>query len=451
MSADAAQILVIDDDRGVVDYLTELLASHDLRAAGETNPLAGLERIAARAWDLVICDVEMPGMRGIDLLAAAQLKRPGQLVLLITAFGSIDLAVQALRAGACDFLTKPFPGELLVHRVKRALSERSMRREIVRLQRQLGGTSDRDIVARSPAMRQTLELARRAARTSVSVLLTGESGAGKGRLARWIHEASPRKMGPMVAINCAALPSALVEAELFGVRRGAFTDAREDRAGLFLEANNGTLLLDEIGEMPLETQPKLLQVLEGRKVRPVGGNREADFDVRVLAATNRNLEDDVAQHRFREDLYYRLNVLRINVPPLRARTECMPELVDQGLRSAATRLGRPMVGIAGDAMRVLLHQNWPGNVRELANVLERAVALSEHDTLTLPDVQGAIDAGRGRSQPKDLGMAPLSAVEMAHITRVLEAVGGHKVMAAKILGIDRKTLYRKLGEQEVDG
>ena len=443
--AEHAKILVIDDDPAVVEFLVEELGVH-YTAAGETAPRAGLERAVAEDFDIVITDVEMPGLRGTDLLAELLERKPGQLVLLITAFGSIELAVEAVRAGACDFVTKPFQMSALLLSVERALRERTMRREIVRLRRELGDERG-NLVAASPAMLKVLDVARRASRSAASVLITGESGSGKGALARWIHDHGARGGGPFVHVNCAALPSGLVEAELFGVRRGAFTDARESRDGLFVEAAGGTIFLDEIAEMPLEVQTKLLGVLESSRVRPVGGG-EAVIDARVIAATNRAIDDAVAASQFRLDLFFRLNVIRIEMPPLRERAGDIPALVD-ALLARASRGGAGPIGITDDAMRWLVRHDWPGNVRELANVVERAVALTDHDTIVLEDVRDLeahvpADPTGELLASAALRHLPLAEVERAYIRRVLDANDGNVSRAARILGIDRRTLYRKL-------
>jgi DNA-binding NtrC family response regulator len=443
--ADHAKLLVIDDDPAVVEFLVEELCAHHA-ATGETSARTGLERAATGEFDIVITDVEMPELRGTELLAELLERRPGQLVLLITAFGSIELAVQAVRAGACDFVTKPFKMPALLFAIERALRERTMRREIVRLRRELG--DDRgSLVATSPAMQKVLDVARRAARSQASVLVTGESGSGEGALARWIHDHGARASGPFVHVNCAALPSGLVEAELFGVRRGAFGEARESRDGLFVEAAGGTLFLDEIAELPLEVQSKLLQVLESSRVRPIGGG-EIAIDARVIAATNRAIDDAVAANQFRLDLFFRLNVIRIEMPPLRQRAGDIPELV-HALLARASHGGTGPVGITDDAMRWLVRHDWPGNVRELANVVERAVALTDHDTIVIEDVQDLesrvpIDPAGDLLTSAAARHLPLADVERDYIRRVLDANDGNVSRAARILGIDRRTLYRKL-------
>jgi DNA-binding NtrC family response regulator len=446
--ADRAKVLIVDDDRSVVDYLVEALGSR-YEVSGESVPEAALERVRLEDFDVVVSDVEMPGIRGPDLLSAILEVKPRQAVLLITAFGNIELAVETVRAGACDFVTKPFKRDGLVVAIERALRERTMRREIVRLRRDLGEHDEHEIIAKSAVMQRVLDVARRAARSDATVLVTGESGVGKGALARWIHARSARRDGPLVQINCAALPASLIEAELFGVRRGAYTDARESRDGLFVEASRGTLFLDEIGDMPIEAQAKLLHVLESARVRPVGGTAEVDIDARLIAATNRDLEAAIKAARFRSDLYFRINVVRIEMPPLRARPEDIPDLV-QAFLTRASRRGRAPVGITDEAMRWLCAHEWPGNVRELANLVERAVALTEHDTIVIDDVR---DHSKPVPKTDEIDLAdaarkrlPLAHVELAYIRQVIAEVGGNMAQAARILGIDRRTLYRKLGD-----
>ncbi|MGH7961073.1 MAG: sigma-54-dependent transcriptional regulator [Candidatus Binatia bacterium] len=455
MSAAARKrILVTDDDPGVVDYLVEMLNEEGYVTAGVTSPYEALKYLGEDEYDLVIADVEMPGMRGIDLMAAIHAKKPGQFVLLITAFGSIDLAVRAVRAGACDFITKPFQIEVLCLAIERAFRERQMRREIVRLRSMLSGAEPTGLVSRSQAMQRVVDLARRAALTDSTVLLTGESGVGKGSVARFVHDQSLRHKNSFIQVNCAALPASLVESELFGVRKGAYTDAREDRPGLFVQAVHGTLFLDEIAEMPLEAQPKLLQVLETGRVRPVGGHNEVEVDVRLIAATNCSLEEALQERHFRPDLYHRLNVIRVEIPPLRERPEDIEALVDVLLQRASTKLGRPVIGIAAEAMRWLLSYEWPGNVRELANVIERAVVLTDHDTI-LPEDLSLASPPPGKNDLLDDTLSIAAArelslidVERAYIRRVLEVTQGNKARAARILGLDRRTLYRKLDERD---
>jgi len=441
------KLLVVDDDAGIVDWLSEELGrlGHDVE--GVTEPARALERVAQRAFDVVVSDVEMPELRGIDLVRAIHAERPAQLVVLITAFGSIELAMQCVRAGAADFLAKPFTLEALVAVLERTVRERRMRREVIRAISPLSADETRsELVAASAAMRRALELAARAAASSSTVLLTGESGVGKTAIARLVHDKSARRARRFVQLNCAALPSGLVEAELFGVRRGAFTDAREDRDGLFAHADGGTVLLDEVADMALDVQPKLLVTLETGVVRPIGSKDERRVDVRLIAATNQPPELAVRERRMRQDLYHRLNVIRIEIPPLRERPEEIPLLIDDGLKRLAPRAGRPLHGVSDEAMRWLRAQAWPGNVRELANVLERAVMLSDHDVLVLDDFTSGQTQARAETELLEraaLANLPLEEVERRYIELVLERVGGNKAKAARILGVDRTTLYRR--------
>jgi len=438
-------LLVIDDDAAVVDYLRESLTKRGFVVTGLTSPNEALARIKIDSFDLVITDVEMPEMRGTELLSAILSERPGQLVLFMTAFGSIELAVSTVQSGACDFIAKPFKIEALVFAIERAFQNRQVRREIVRLRKIVPPEppGSGQIVAESPAMRRALSTARKAAGVDATTLITGETGSGKGVIARLIHDLSARQAAPFYHLNCASLAPTLVESELFGVKRGAFTDAKEDRIGAFIAAGSGTLFLDEVGELPLEIQAKLLHVLENGRVRPLGSTSEVPIKARLVAATNRPLEALLSEGRFREDLYYRLNVIRIEVPPLRERHEDIVPLVDLFLGRACERQSRSIVGVSAAAMKRLVAYHWPGNVRELANLIERAVVLSEHDTL-LPE---SLDFPKTNGVATLLahgaaGNIPLEELERAYVRRVLEEHGGNKAGAARVLGIDRRTLYR---------
>jgi DNA-binding NtrC family response regulator len=457
MNQSSTRLLVVDDDRAVVDYLVEMLEDAGYAADGCDDPLVALERLATEPFDLVIADVEMPTLRGTELMRRIHAIRPRMLVILMTAFGTIDLAVECLRAGAADFVTKPFDFSVLRISIERTLDERRMRREIVRLRAELGDepSSDRaagGLVAESPAMARVLDVARRVANADSSVVLLGESGVGKSAVARYIHEHSPRGDGPFIEINCAAVPETLAESELFGVRRGAFTDAREDRPGLFLAADGGTLFLDEVAELDPRVQAKLLQALEQRSVRAVGETSSRPVDVRLIAASNRSLDAAVEREQFRGDLLFRLGVITIEIPPLRERPQDIDRLVDQLLARVCRRLNRRPIGVSEDGMRWLRGHSWPGNVRQLGNLLERAVVLSEHDSLVLDDFLGA---GPGPADSLDTGDAldqlarrrlSLHAVETAYIEAMLRETGNNRSEAAKLLGIDRRTLYRRLSD-----
>ncbi len=433
------RILVIDDDPGVVDYLVEMLEEAGYPTQGETSPLRALQRLRDHeSFDLVVSDVEMQELRGVDLLDLILTELPSQLVLLITAFGSIDLAVQAVRAGACDFLTKPFQIEQLVLAVERALRERAMRKEIVRLRSTMAEATPGMLVAHSPAMRRAVDLARRAARSDASVLLTGETGSGKQDVARFIHESGSRAGGPFVSVSCSGLPSTLLELELFG-------NNRDERPGLLAQAKGGTLFLEEVSDLPVDLQPRLLQALESNA--QAAAQR---LDVRVIASSRIALEDALKEQRFRPELYYHLNVVRIDVPPLRDRPEDLQGLVDLSLQRAQLRVGRVVHGISTEALRWMMKYPWPGNVRELTNLIERAVAMTDHDSIVLEDLAQVAqvgDDGQLLDRAAALGMS-LEEVERAYIRKILELSIGNKSVAARILGIDRRTLYRKLGESE---
>jgi len=368
----------------------------------------------------------------------------------MTGFGTLEDAIGAMRAGAYDFITKPVSTDALALSVDRAARHRAMNDELKRLRRRVDQHELPNIVGHSESIRHMADIVERIAETDTSVLITGESGTGKELVARAIHERSGRR-GPFLAVNCAALPETLLESELFGHARGAFTDARVARQGLFVEAHNGTLFLDEVGEMPLGMQAKLLRALQERKVRPLGTGQEIPFDSRLITATNRELEGEVEAKRFREDLFYRINVVRIDVPPLRSRGNDTLMLAQYFLERAAARSGRQVTRIGRLVAEKLTDYDWPGNVRELENCMERAVALARFDEITVEDLPEKVR----QFQPTEfqnmssnpLELPSMEEVEERHIRRVLTAVGGNKTLAAKVLKLDRRTLYRKLKRQ----
>ena len=366
---------------------------------------------------------------------------------MLTAFGDYEAAVAAVRAGAYDFLAKPVKLDVLEIALARAVEWRRLHQEVKRLSQSLSSSRGFDgLVGESPAMRKVYDLLERIAESDTSVLLTGESGTGKEVVARALHARSPRRDRPWVAINCAALPENLLEAELFGYERGAFTDAKGAKPGLFVEANGGTLFLDEIGELAPSLQAKLLRALQERSVRPLGGRKEIAFDIRLVAATNRDLETAVEEKRFREDLYFRINVIEVNLPPLRARGNDVLALAMHFLASFAQRAHKPIVGIAPQAAERLLNYPWPGNVRELQNAVERGVTLATHDHITVDDLpERVVQHRRSHVVLTDIDeLVTLEEMEKRYILQVLAATGGSKAAAAKALGLDRTTLWRKL-------
>lgn len=442
----SARVLVVDDQIEVVRWIVEELVDEGYTATGTASAHEAIAQVQdlTTSPDLVIADVEMPEMRGLELLAKLRGVRPSLPVILITAFGSVELAVTALRAGATDFLTKPFVIEALLLAVERTLD---LKRRPTARTSSLG--HDEGIIARSEPMRRALDRARRAARVSSSVLLLGETGAGKGTLARFIHASGPRADAPFLQLNCAAIPLPLLESELFGVRRGAFTDAREDRDGLFVRANGGTIFLDEIGDLPLAAQPKLLNVLETGRVRALGAAHERTVDVRIIAATHQDLPEAVQNRTFRADLMFRLRVIQIDLPPLRARPEDLPALVERLLPQLSVRIGRTVHGVTDEALGWLCAQPWPGNIRELQNLLEQAIALGEGSLITLDDLNASAmspPSGQGTLEhAADRGL-PLHDIELSYMRLVLARVGGNHSEAARRLGVDRRTLARRLGE-----
>jgi len=418
-----------------------------------TRPSEALESIVREDFDAIVASLDFEGLRGIEFCGRASEARPDVPVLVSAAAADLKLAVLAMRAGAVDFVAKPLTGEDMMAALHRAV-ERACRREgVSRLADDTEiACGPANLVGSSPAMREVYDLIHRISATDASVLVTGESGTGKELVARAVHEESARRQLPFVAVNCAAMPAGVLESELFGHVKGAFTDAKVARKGLFEQGDGGTVLLDEIGEMPLEMQPKLLRVLQEKQARPVGGNREVAFDTRVIAATNNDLDVEVAAGRFREDLFYRLNVVQIHVPPLRVRGADILLLAQHFLAEVAARLGKPVRGISGEAKSRLLSYDWPGNVRQLENSIERAVTLARFDQLTVEDLPHKIRRREGRrtaALDAPNGQLPsLREVEMTHIKRVLRAVAGNKTQAAKVLGLDRRTLYRKLERYE---
>jgi two-component system response regulator HydG len=446
------RVFLVDDDDELAETLRLGLAKRGYDVACASSADAAFGTVLAEELDVVVTDVRMPGGDGIALCERIAANRPDLPVVVMTAFGSFDAAVAAIRAGAYDFISKPVELEVLCIAIDRAAQTRALRAEVKRLRSDSARAAWGDLVGQSAAMRKVYDLVDRVAESDVSVLITGESGTGKEVIAQALHRRSRRSHGPFVAINCTAMAESLLESELFGHVRGAFTDAREARTGLFAQAKGGTLFLDEIGDMPLTLQPKILRALQERKIRPVGGNVEVPVDVRILAATNRDLESAIEEKRFREDLYFRLNVIHIALPPLRSRAGDVLPLAQHFLEVFAKRANKAVSGIAPAAAERLLAYTWPGNVRELQNCLERAVTLARFDQVVVEDLPEKVRDHRSShvvvasDDPSEL--LSMEEVERRYVWRVLEAVGGNKAAAARILGFERKTLYRKIERWE---
>jgi DNA-binding NtrC family response regulator len=448
-------MLVVDDDAGSSGLLREIFVQegYDVSLAG--SGAEALKLAAEKPFDVVLSDVKMPDIDGIEVLRRLKSVAPDAIVILVTAYGTIEMAIRALHEGAFDYVRKPFKLDEVRLCVARAMERRQAgparpAGQEDRAASDARGSRGRPIIGSHPAMVELYKLVSRVAGTKSSVLIAGESGTGKELIARTIHEASPRSDRPFVAVNCTSLSETLLESELFGHVKGAFTGAIERRPGLFLEANRGTVFLDEVGDMSLSMQAKLLRVLQEEEVKPVGGNETIPVDVRVVAATHQDLEALVRAGRFRMDLYYRLHVVAFHVPPLRERREDIPILAEHFLREYARRSNRVLRGFSPRAMDALLAHHWPGNVRELENVVERAVALapgSRVEESDLPD-KLIVRARTAAPEPRAESRATLDEVARGYVLQVLDQVGGNKSEAARILGIPRRTLYRMLERYE---
>jgi two-component system response regulator HydG len=443
------RILVVDDEQGLCELLAADLRLRDYDVTWHTSAKAGFDELLAKSFDVVLTDLKMPGFDGIEFCQRIVENRPDVPVIVMTAFGSMESAVAAIRAGAYDFVTKPIEMDVIALTLQRAVRHRELSKQIKVLSEAVARTERfEELLGATPAMQRLFDLVARVAELDSSVLITGESGTGKELVARSLHRRSPRGKAPFVAVNCAAFPDTLLESELFGHAKGAFTDARSDRKGLFVQAEGGTLLLDEIGEMPLAMQPKLLRAIEERKIRPVGSEKEIAFDTRIIAATNRDLETEVEVGRFRGDLFFRINVIQIEVPPLRLRGTDTLLLAQHFVEHFSAKSKKPIRGISEAVAQKILGYSWPGNVRELRNVIERAVALTRFDELAVDDLPKKIREDRGShvvvGGDDAEQLVTLDEVSRRYVLHVLDAVAGNKTTAAKTLGIDRNTLYRRL-------
>ncbi len=437
MSQLTPRILIVDDEEIVRESLSGWLEKDGYVVATAVDGRTALERVKESPWSILLVDLKMPGMDGLQVLEEARTLQPDLSIVMITAYATVETAVKAIKLGAYDYIVKPFDPEELSLMIQKIVRQQETVRENVILRKALRHEYQfHDIVSTSSAMRNALELARAAAQTSSTVLILGESGTGKEVLARAIHAESPRNGGPFVAVSCAALTDTLLESELFGHEKGAFTGAVTRRKGTFEAANGGTLFLDEIGDISPKLQLDLLRVLEDRKFCRVGGTEVVEVDVRIIAATNRDLKEAVAAGRFRDDLFYRLHVIPITVPPLRDRREDLPLLVESLLERLSVELKRPIDGVSRDGMAMLMEYAFPGNVRELRNILERAMVVCPGPVIQAGDLN--LPAAAGRTDDS------LESVERQHIARVLDHTGGNVSQAARLLDIDRVTLYNKI-------
>ena len=442
-------IVVVDDDPDILNLLKMFFRRENYSATYFATATAALEAFVADPHypaSLIITDWKMPEMDGIEFVTRIKKVRPDLPIILTTAYGSIEGAIEAIREGAYDYIVKPLRWGELKTTIDRAVKFRKLEQDndLLRQQAKRSWISGK-MIGKSQEMRGVFDLIRRVAPTTASVLIRGESGTGKEMVAQAIHHDGPRALKPFVAINCTAIPESLLESELFGHSKGSFTGALQNRRGLFSEADGGSIFLDEIGDMPGALQVKLLRVIQERKIKPVGENTYREIDVRIMAATHKDLRAEVRSGRFREDLYYRLNVIPITIPPLRERSEDIPLLADHFLRKCAAAHGSHVMGFTPAAIKLMIGLPWEGNVRELENVIERAVTLCDRTLIDHDDISPPCDGVDSGVFLTELSISPVSLreVERRYIQLILEKTGGEKKEAARILGIDRKTLYRK--------
>jgi two-component system response regulator PilR (NtrC family) len=404
-----------------------------------------------KPYEVAILDIQMPGADGIKVLREIIRVRPQTRVIMITAYGTVEMAVEAIKLGACDYVMKPVMFEDILIKIRQHLRYLELQKENQELQLELNGKFDiGHIVSRAPAMQQVLEVIRKVASTKSNVLITGESGTGKELVARSIHSLGSRNGRRFIAVNCSAIPESLLESELFGHKKGSFTSATEDKKGLFESARNGTLFLDEIGYMPMGCQVKLLRAVEHRQILPVGSTEPVDIDLRLVAATNRDLLEEISAGTFREDLYYRMNVVGINLPPLRERKEDIPPLVEHFIKKYNAEMGKHCVGVSDEVMQLLMSHEWKGNIRELQNVIERAVIFAEGDIIEACDIGLIGPRAMVLSERSESLHVAAKAYEKEHIYRVLNKHDWNKVEAAKALDVGLSSLYRKIDELEID-
>ena len=450
MSEKAYKVLVVDDDAEMCGLLSDVLKEEAFSVVTTNNSLEASKLLKREEFDIIITDLKMKGLKGLDLLEETKQVSPLTPVIIITAFGTIESAIQAIKMGAYDYVTKPFQMDELVLTVKKALENRLLKKEVIRLKKEVESRYQfHHLIGKSPLMQKIYDLIERISDTSSNVLITGESGTGKELVAKAIHYNGIRKEGPFIAVNCAAIPETLLESELFGYKKGAFTDAKSDKKGLIFEAKGGTLFLDEITEMPFPLQAKLLRMIEEREVRPLGDTSTYSIDVRIISTSNRDIKSMILASQFREDLYYRLNVIDIQLPLLRERKEDIPLLALHFIKKFSGEMKKNISDISEGALKILLNYSWPGNIRELENVIQRAITLTRHEII-LPEDLSNIMMEEENEDLIDKGFRvkyTISQLEKEYIKRVLLEVGGNKSKAAEILGLDRKTLYRKLQEE----
>ncbi len=446
-----SNILLADDEETFRKTFAKVLHEEGMTVTEVDNGIDAIDAVMKQPYDVVILDIQMPGADGIKVLRETMRIRPQTRVIMITAYGTIEMAVEAIKLGACDYVMKPVVFEDILAKIRQHLRYLQLQQENQELKHELDGRFDMaQIIGRTEVMQQVFEMIRKVANTKSNVLITGYSGTGKELVARAIYSLSSQNSKRFVVINCGAIPEGLLESELFGHKKGSFTSATEDKKGLFEVANNGTLFLDEIGYMPMNCQVKLLRAVEQRQIMPVGSTEPVDIDLRLIAATNRDLLQEIKEDRFREDLYYRLNVVDIHLPTLHERKDDIPLLIEHFIKKYNIEMGKHCVGVSDDAMRLLMGCQWKGNIRELENVIERAVIFAESDIIEACDI-GLIGVGAGALSGKNENLTDsLKAYEREQIYRVLNKHDWNKAEAAKALGVGLSSLYRKIDELEIN-
>ncbi len=446
-----SKILLADDETIFRKTFTKLLQEEGMAVTTVDNGTDAIDAITKQLYAVVILDIQMPGADGIKVLQEIMRTRPQTRVIMITAYGSIEMAVEAIKLGACDYVMKPVVFEAILAKIRQHLRYLELQEENQELKRELDGRFDiGQIIGQTEVMQQVFEMIRKVANTKSNVLITGRSGTGKELVARAIHSLGSHNGRRFVVVNCSAIPEGLLESELFGHKKGSFTSAIENKKGLFEVAHNGTLFLDEIGYMPMSCQVKLLRAVEQRQIMPVGSTEPVDVDLRLIAATNLDLLQEIKEERFREDLYYRLNVVGIRLPALQERKDDIPLLIEHFIKKYNTEMGKHCVGISDDAMRLLMGCEWKGNIRELENVIERAVIFAEGNVIEACDIGLIGVSGAALSGKNENLRASLKAYEKEQIYRVLNKYDWNKAEAAKALGVGLSSLYRKIDELEIN-
>jgi len=445
------EILLADDEATFRQTLTKVLEEEGMAVAAVANGTDAISAIMKQPFAVAILDIQMPGADGIKVLREIMRVRPETRVIIITAYGTVEMAVEAIKLGACDYVMKPVMFDDILAKIRQHLRYLELNDENKQLRRELNGRFDiSQIIGGSAPMQQVFEMIRKVARTRSNVLITGDSGTGKELVARAIHSLGSKNGRRFIAVNCSAIPETLLESELFGHKKGSFTSAVEDKKGLFECARQGTLFLDEIGHMSMSCQVKVLRAVEHRQITPVGSTEAIDIDLRMIAATNKDLVQEIKAGRFREDLYYRMNVVGIHLPPLRERKEDIPLLVEHFIKKYNAEMGKQCIGVSDDVMRLLVSHDWKGNIRELQNVIERAVIFAEDDIIRTSDI-GLIGSGAMvLSEENESLQAAVKAYEKEHIYRVLNKYDWNKIEAAKALNVGLSSLYRKIDELEID-